>query len=157
LQRSQQSTLRISRCQLAGMFGSVVTIAFQITFRAEIHANDIFLFFKNYFWHQHIKTIQNILNFSKKKNWFFWKHGLHRVPKQFRCNNDKYFEADNRKRRKKTTRDQEQRDGVFIIIAIGSDKKPSSFRKDLRLFERIIVFWNIFYNKMNQNNIFFYF
>ena len=31
------------------MFGSVVTIAFQITFRAEIHANDIFLFFKNYF------------------------------------------------------------------------------------------------------------
>jgi hypothetical protein len=30
-----------------------------------------FLFFKNYFWHQHIKTIQNIqtiLNFSKKQN-----------------------------------------------------------------------------------------
>jgi hypothetical protein len=35
-----------------------------------MHANDVFLFFKNYFWHQHIKTIQNvqtILNFSKKK------------------------------------------------------------------------------------------
>jgi len=35
-----------------------------------MHANDFFLFFKNYFWHQHIKTIQNIqiiLNFSKKK------------------------------------------------------------------------------------------
>jgi hypothetical protein len=33
-----------------------------------MYANDIFLFFKNYFWHQHIKTIQNvqtILNFSK--------------------------------------------------------------------------------------------
>jgi len=30
-----------------------------------------FLFFKNYFWHQHIKTIQKVqttLNFSKKKN-----------------------------------------------------------------------------------------
>jgi hypothetical protein len=27
----------------------VVTIAFQITFYAEIHANDVFLFFKNHF------------------------------------------------------------------------------------------------------------
>jgi hypothetical protein len=27
----------------------VVAIAFQITFRAEIHANDVFLLFKNYF------------------------------------------------------------------------------------------------------------
>jgi hypothetical membrane protein len=31
------------------MFGSVVAVAFQITFRAEMHANDIFSFFKNYF------------------------------------------------------------------------------------------------------------
>jgi hypothetical protein len=31
------------------MFGSVIAVVFQITFRAEIHANDIFLFFKNYF------------------------------------------------------------------------------------------------------------
>jgi hypothetical protein len=31
------------------MFGSVVAVAFQITFRAEMHANDDFLFFKNYF------------------------------------------------------------------------------------------------------------
>jgi len=31
------------------VFGSVVTVAFQITFRAEIHVNDVFLFFKNYF------------------------------------------------------------------------------------------------------------
>jgi len=29
--------------------GSVVAGAFQITFRAKMHANDIFLFFKNYF------------------------------------------------------------------------------------------------------------
>jgi len=39
-----------------------------------MHANDVFLFFKNYFWHQHIKTIQNvqtILNFNKKKFKFF--------------------------------------------------------------------------------------
>jgi hypothetical protein len=27
----------------------VVAVAFQITFCAEMHANDIFLFFKNYF------------------------------------------------------------------------------------------------------------
>jgi len=35
-----------------------------------MYANDIFLFFKNYFLHQYIKTIQNIqiiLNFNKKK------------------------------------------------------------------------------------------
>jgi hypothetical protein len=52
------------------MLNSVAAVVFQITFCAEMHANDIFLFFKNYFWHQHIKTIQNIqtiLNFSKKQ------------------------------------------------------------------------------------------
>jgi len=31
------------------VFGSVVMIAFQIAFRAEIHADDVFLFFKNHF------------------------------------------------------------------------------------------------------------
>jgi hypothetical protein len=31
------------------VFGSVVVVAFQMAFRAEIHANDIFLFFKNHF------------------------------------------------------------------------------------------------------------
>jgi hypothetical protein len=53
------------------VFGSVVAGAFQIAFRVEIHVNDVFLFFKNHFWHQHIKTIQKIqtaLNFSKNKN-----------------------------------------------------------------------------------------
>jgi hypothetical protein len=35
----------------------VVAVPFQITFCAEMHVNDVFLFFKNYFWHQHIKTI----------------------------------------------------------------------------------------------------
>jgi hypothetical protein len=34
---------------LVMVFGSVVVVAFQIAFRAEIHANDVFLFFKNYF------------------------------------------------------------------------------------------------------------
>jgi hypothetical protein len=32
-----------------GMFDSVVAVAFQIIFRAEIHVNDVFLFFKNHF------------------------------------------------------------------------------------------------------------
>ena len=54
------------------MFGSVVAVAFQITFCAEMHVNDIFLFFKNYFWHQHIKTIKKIQTASiltkQKKN-----------------------------------------------------------------------------------------
>jgi hypothetical protein len=31
------------------MFGSVVAVTFQITFRAEMHANDVFSYFKNYF------------------------------------------------------------------------------------------------------------
>jgi hypothetical protein len=32
------------------MFDSVVAVAFQITFRAEMHVNDVFFFFKkNYF------------------------------------------------------------------------------------------------------------
>jgi hypothetical protein len=42
-----------------------------------MHVNDVFSFFKNYFWHQHIKTIQNvqtILNFSKKKNFKFFEN-----------------------------------------------------------------------------------
>jgi hypothetical protein len=47
----------------------VVVVTFQIVFRAEIHVNDVFLFFKNHFWYQHIKTIQKVqtaLNFNKK-------------------------------------------------------------------------------------------
>jgi hypothetical protein len=32
-----------------GLFGSVVAVAFQIAFRAKMHANDVFLFFKNHF------------------------------------------------------------------------------------------------------------
>jgi hypothetical protein len=31
------------------VFGSVVAGAFQITFRAKMHANDVFSFFKNHF------------------------------------------------------------------------------------------------------------
>jgi len=31
------------------MFGSVVIVIFQIIFYAEMHFNNIFLFFKNYF------------------------------------------------------------------------------------------------------------
>ena len=59
--------------QIKSVFGSVVAGAFQINFHAKMHANNVFLFFKNYFWHQHIKTIQNvqtILNFSKKNSNF---------------------------------------------------------------------------------------
>jgi hypothetical protein len=33
----------------SSVFGSVVMVAFQIAFRAKIHANDVFLFFKNHF------------------------------------------------------------------------------------------------------------
>jgi len=36
-------------CEKIWVFGSVVMVTFQIAFRAEIHANDVFLFFKNHF------------------------------------------------------------------------------------------------------------
>jgi GR25 family glycosyltransferase involved in LPS biosynthesis len=52
------------------MFDSVIAITFYIIFCVEMHANDVFLFFKNNFWYQHIKTIQKVQtvhNFSKKK------------------------------------------------------------------------------------------
>jgi hypothetical protein len=58
-------------------------LLFKVFFHAEIYQNDVFLFFKNYFWNQRIKTIQNIpknLIFSKKK-WILGECGLHRVPK----------------------------------------------------------------------------
>jgi hypothetical protein len=32
-------------------------LLFKVFFRAEIYKNDFFLFFKNYFWNQRIKTI----------------------------------------------------------------------------------------------------
>jgi hypothetical protein len=35
--------------EMKSVFDSVITGAFQITFRAKMHANNIFLFFKNYF------------------------------------------------------------------------------------------------------------
>ena len=34
---------------IESVFGSVVAVAFQIAFRAEIHVNDVFLFLKNHF------------------------------------------------------------------------------------------------------------
>jgi len=66
------------------LFASVFMGAFQITFRIKMYVNDVFSFLKNYFWHQHIKTVQNIqtiLNFSKKKIQIFWEHSRNRVPK----------------------------------------------------------------------------
>jgi hypothetical protein len=35
--------------RMKSVFDSVVAGAFQITFRAKMHANDVFSFFKNYF------------------------------------------------------------------------------------------------------------
>ena len=57
------------------VFESVVAVVF----RAKKYTNNVFLFLKNYFWYQHIKTVQKIqitLNFSKKKKFkFFQKTG----------------------------------------------------------------------------------
>ena len=61
------------------MFYSIVTVVFQIIFRVEMYINDVFSFFKNYFRHQHIKTIQKIqtvLNFKRKKTFEFFGNAV---------------------------------------------------------------------------------
>jgi len=66
------------------MFRSVVAVVFQSVFYAEMHQNDVFLFLKNYFWDQYIKTIQNIqknLIFNKKIK-ILKERGLHRISKR---------------------------------------------------------------------------
>jgi len=57
--------LKILSIEIKSVFNSVVMVAFQITFRAEIHTNDIFFIFKKLFLtaaHQndpkHIKYIK---------------------------------------------------------------------------------------------------
>jgi len=52
------------------MFGScVVVVTFQNAFYLEMHQNNFFIFFKNYFWYQRIKMI---LKHTKKIN-LKWK------------------------------------------------------------------------------------
>jgi hypothetical protein len=48
---SSTSFVHFTRNQqiIYSVFDSVVAVAFQIAFRVKIHANDIFLFFKNHF------------------------------------------------------------------------------------------------------------
>jgi hypothetical protein len=62
----------------------VVVVAFQNTFRSEKCANNIFLFFKNYFWDLHIKIIwkyqKHIILKQKKKLKFFQKHFWKALP-----------------------------------------------------------------------------
>jgi len=73
------------------LFGSVIAVAFQSAFRAEMHQNDFFLFFKNHCLDQRIKMIQNIpkkLIFRKKKR-ILGEHGLHRDPKRSQINHHK--------------------------------------------------------------------
>ena len=79
--------MRLKCSWIKRVFGSVVVVTFQIAFRAEIHVNDVFLFFKNHFWYQHIKTIQKVqtaFNFSKKKkkNWNSLKSRLNSRAKR---------------------------------------------------------------------------
>jgi hypothetical protein len=62
---------------IKSLIDRVVVSDFQIIFRVKIHINDVFLFFKNYFWHQYIKTIQNIqiiLNFNNKKKFKIFRN-----------------------------------------------------------------------------------
>jgi hypothetical protein len=47
--RSSRRLDVMKRDSAKSLFGSVVAVAFQIAFRAKMHANDVFLFFKNHF------------------------------------------------------------------------------------------------------------
>jgi hypothetical protein len=44
------------------LFESVIAIIFLNVFHTEMHQNNIFLIFKNYFENQYIKIIENIKN-----------------------------------------------------------------------------------------------
>ena len=62
--------IRLRRC-----LGVWLLLLFKVFFTQKKHANNIFLFFKNYFWDQHIKMIwkhKKHIN-SKKKIQIFWK------------------------------------------------------------------------------------
>ena len=67
--------------------GSVVAVPFQNVFYLKMYQNNIFLFFKNYFWYQHIKMIwkhQKYINLKQRKkiNFFqkrFWNAKTNRV------------------------------------------------------------------------------
>ena len=67
------------------MFKNIIAVAFQIVFRIEKHVNNIFSFFKNHFWYQHIKIIQKVqttLNFNKKFFFNFSKNKSNNSAKQ---------------------------------------------------------------------------
>ena len=70
------------------VFESVVVIAFQNAFHSKTYANNVFLFFKNYFWDQHIKMIwkhkKHINSKQKKKFQIFWKTFLDRNAKHIK-------------------------------------------------------------------------
>jgi hypothetical protein len=62
------------KIKYAIVFESVVVIVFQSVFNSEKYINNIFLFFKNYFWDQHIKMIwkyQKHINLKQKKIKYF--------------------------------------------------------------------------------------
>jgi len=65
------------------MFGSMVAVVFQSVFRAEIHQNNVFLFFKKSFVrsaHQNNSKHKKKLIFSKTKFNFFENTGTTTFP-----------------------------------------------------------------------------
>jgi hypothetical protein len=54
------------------VFGSVVTVVFQITFRVEMYQNDIFFIFLKLF----LRSVRQNNPKHTKKFKFFWKRGL---------------------------------------------------------------------------------
>jgi hypothetical protein len=68
------------------MFDScVIAVAFQSVFYLKMHWNNVFLFFKNYFWYQVSKwyknTKKNINLKQRKKNFNFFKSSF-KIQKQ---------------------------------------------------------------------------
>jgi hypothetical protein len=65
------------------LFEIIVAVAIQSVFHLKIYQNKAFLFFKNYFWHQHIKTIWNYIKKIILNKFLFLKFEgtTHHVPK----------------------------------------------------------------------------
>jgi len=112
------------------VFESVIVVAFQSAFHSEKYANNIFLFFKNHFWDQHIKMIwkhkKYITSKQKKKFKFFEKCFPTTMPNALSSNQTprKLQPAADRKAKTKNIKVQAQalttRFYVFRLETLGS-------------------------------------
>jgi len=116
-----------------------------------MHVNDVFSFLKNYFWHQHIKTIQNvqtILNFNKKKFKFFKNTGW-----------TVFSNALLTKEVKKLGSTEIQRTSPLFYLRVKIKENLTSFRRKKPVLSNAFLNYKniIVWIKINHTNVFFFF